>query len=464
MTDQSKVEHDQAYSKVEHDQPYSKVEHDQAHAKVVRPHLGGEVRHSVLPSGLRVVSERVEGSHTFSVGFFVRVGSRHEPVELHGVSHFLEHVLFKGTDRRSAEQISATIEQVGGDINAYTAREHTCFYAKVLSDDAAVAVDVITDMLTRSLVLADDVEAEREVILDEIDMHADDSAELASELALRRLFGEHPLGRPVIGSPGSINALTRDQIVGFWRSHYHPEHMVVAASGDVDHDRLVAGLAAFTRPGDAREPLTLPAGSGTATTGLAFQHRDADHCTAVLAFPGPAVFDDRRYPLGVLMTALGGGMSSRLFLDIRERRGLTYSIDATEGAWSDAGLLTVEWGCSPVRLAEILGRVRACIADVAEHGITADELARVKGQLRGQTVLTYESPGARMSRLGSATVAGDTRTMDEILDHYDRVTLSDVHQVANEFLTVDPVLAVVGPRVDEAALNAVLDHWSTEVR
>lgn len=427
--------------------------------EAVRPHLGGEVCHSVLPSGLRVVSERVEGSHTFSVGFFVRVGSRHEPVELHGVSHFLEHVLFKGTETRTPEEISASIERVGGDINAYTAREHTCFYAKVLSDDAAVAVDVLTDMLTESLVVAPDVEAEREVILDEIDMHADDSAELASELAIRRLFGEHPLGRPVIGSHGSINGLTRDQIVGFWRDHYHPEHMVVAAAGDVDHDRLVAGLAAFSRAGDSTPPITPPAAAATGQPGLAFQHRDVDHCTAVLAFPGPAVFDDRRYPLGLLMTALGGGMSSRLFVEIRERRGLTYSIDATEGAWSDAGLVTVEWGCNPARLAEIARIVRDQVADVVAHGITSDELDRVKGQMRGQTVLAYESPGARMSRLGSATVAGDQRTMGEILDHYDQVTLADVQQAAKEFLTVDPVLAVVGPRVDEPALNAVLDHW-----
>ncbi|HEX8488506.1 MAG TPA: pitrilysin family protein [Propionibacteriaceae bacterium] len=423
--------------------------------------LGGEVRRTVLPSGLRVVSENMAGSRTFSVGFYVNVGSRHETDALHGASHFLEHVLFKGTARRSAEDISAAIESVGGDLNAYTTKEYTCFYARVLDVDAELAVEVLTDMLTSSRVLSREVDAERAVILDEIAMHADDPGETVQELVTAAIFGDSGLGRPVIGSVDSISALTRAQIVRHWRRHYRPSSVVVSAAGNVDHDRLVERLRAFDElevgPEPVRPAPTRVVGHGEVVT----VSRPLEQCTVALALPSPGVFDDRRYPLGLLSMILGGGMSSRLFVEIRERRGLSYGIDADETAYSDAGLWSVDWQCAPDKLEEILTLVRAILSDVAEHGVTDAELRRAQGQMRGQTILSFEGPNSRMGRLGVNTLTQDERSLNELLDRFDAVTGAQVQAEARALFSQPPVLAVVGPRVSRRRLETLLDHWVT---
>lgn len=429
-------------------------------AQAARVHLGGEIRRSVLPGGLRVVSEHMPNSRTFCLGFFVNVGSRHESPALHGASHFLEHVLFKGTAKRSAEQISAAIESVGGDINAYTAKEHTCFYVRVLDVDADQAIDVLTDMLSSSLVLGAEVEFERQVILDEIAMHADDPAETAQELVTGRLFGDRDLGRPIIGSVESIEALTRQQIVSYWRRHYRPSQIVVSAAGNVDHDQLVARLAEFDRQSDSgrarREALAKVVPGAAVLT----KTKPTEQSTAVLAFGGPGVFDPRRYPLGLLSLIVGGGMSSRLFVDIRERRGLAYGIDAGETSYSDAGLWSVDWQSAPSRMAEILTLVRQCLVDVAEHGVTDEEIARAKGQMRGQTVLSYEGPSSRMSRLGGSELIGDDRSLAEVLALYDAVTAEDIQQEAITLFGQQPVLGLVGPKLAKRELTKIINGWS----
>ena len=206
------------------------------------PQLDGAVRRTVLPGGLQVVTEDIRSTNTYCLGVFASVGSRQETQRLHGASHFLEHLLFKGTSTRTAEQISAAIESVGGELNAYTAKEHTCFYARVLHSDADVALDVLTDMISNSLITPEDIDAERAVILDEISMHADDPTELATEAAAAATFGKSGLGRPVIGSRDSVAGLSRSHIVQHWRRHYRPSSLVVAAAGKVDHDRLVERL------------------------------------------------------------------------------------------------------------------------------------------------------------------------------------------------------------------------------
>jgi predicted Zn-dependent peptidase len=426
-----------------------------------RAHIGGEVRRSVLPSGLRVLTEHMPTSRTFSVGFYVGVGSRHESAARHGASHFLEHVLFKGTARRSAEEISSSIESVGGDINAYTTKEYTCFYARVLDADADLAVDVLSDMLTASKVVAREVEAERAVILDEIAMHTDDPGETVQEMVTAALFGDSGLGRPVIGSVDSITALSRDQIVRHWRQHYRPSSIVVAAAGNVDHDRLVAQLSAFDDLPAGTVPRE-PAPSVVATDGgVVSVVRPLEQCSVALALPSPGVFDDRRYALGLLSVILGGGMSSRLFLEIRERRGLAYGIDADEVAYSDAGLWSVDWQCAPDKLAEILTLVRGILTDVAERGVSDAELARAKGQMRGQTVLSFEGPSSRMGRLGVNALTHDERTLSELLECYDAVTADELQQEARALFSHPPVLAVVGPRVPKRSLEGLLRDWVT---
>jgi predicted Zn-dependent peptidase len=417
------------------------------------------VRRTVLPGGLRVVTEDLRSTNTYSLGIFASVGSRHENERLHGASHFLEHLLFKGTSRRSAEQISAAIESVGGELNAYTAKEHTCFYARVLHSDAELALDVLTDMITDSLITAEDIDAERAVILDEISMHADDPTELAAEAAAAAIFGKSGLGLSVIGSRASVAALSQPQITQHWKRHYGPRSLVIAAAGKVDHDRLVERLAVLDSDSAAPEsPLPSPTminGKG----GLSMHRLPLEQCSAVLAFPSPGVFDAQRYPLGLLSLIVGGGMASRLFVEVRERRGLTYTIDAGETAYSDAGLWSVEWQCAPGKLAAILKLVRATLADVAEHGITKEELSRAKGQMRGQTALSYEGAGSRMSRLGINTVLGDNRTLGDLLRYFDQVTAEQVRTEAQILFSHPPTLAIAGARVPARGIESILSRW-----
>ncbi|GAA1822540.1 M16 family metallopeptidase [Microlunatus capsulatus] len=414
------------------------------------------MRRTTLANGLQVVTEHMPASRTFSLGVFAGVGSRHETPALHGASHFLEHVLFKGTARRTAEEISAAVEAVGGELNAYTTKEYTCFYARVLAADAPLAVDVLTDMITASRITAADLDGERDVIQDEIAMHADDPGEVVQELVADHVFAGSGLGRTVIGSPGSIAALSRDQVVRYWRRHYGPSSLVVAAAGLVDHDRLVEQLA----PLDARPsaPALKPPRPTVVNPrgGLVTAQRRVEQVSAVLAYPSPGLFDDARYPLGLLSLVVGGGMASRLFVEVRERRGLTYGIDAGETTYSDAGLWSVDWQCAPDKLAPIVDLVRATLAEVAEHGVTEAELARAQGQMRGQTVLSYESPGSRMSRLGGNTVLGDDRTLAEVLDRFDAVDVGQVQAAAAALFAGEPVLGLVGPRVPAK----VLRDWS----
>ncbi len=423
------------------------------------PQLDGAVRRTVLPNGLQIVTEDMRSFGTYSLGVFVSVGSRHETPSLHGASHFLEHLLFKGTATRTAEQISATIESVGGELNAYTVKEHTCFYARVLHSDAELALDVLTDMITHSLITADDVDAERAVILDEISMHADDPAELAVDAVAAQIFGKSGLGRPVIGSAASVADLTRRQILQHWKRHYRHGCLVVAAAGKVDHDQLIERLSALD--GQPSKPRAPREGSTTISPrgALLLQPLPLEQSSAVLAFPSPGIFDARRYPLGLLSLILGGGMSSRLFVEIRERRGLTYGIDAGETAYSDAGLWSVEWQCAPRKLTQILEVVRATLTEVAAHGITEDELARAKGQMCGQMALSYEGPGSRMSRLGVNAILGDDRTLGELLRCFDQVTAEQVRAEAERLFTHPPTLAIAGARAPARRIESILTRW-----
>jgi predicted Zn-dependent peptidase len=423
------------------------------------PQLDGAVRRTVLRNGLQIVTEDIRSTSTYSLGVFVSVGSRHETPSVHGASHFLEHLLFKGTPTRSAEQISAAIESVGGELNAYTAKEHTCFYARVLHSDAELALDVLTDMIIHPLITPHDVDAERAVILDEISMHADDPAELAVEAVAAEIFGKSGLGRPIIGSAAAVTTLTRRQILHHWRRHYHPGCLVIAATGKVDHDRLVERLSALdiqpSKPAASRPEPTKISHRG----GLLLHPLPLEQSSVVLGFPSPGIFDTRRYPLGLLSVIIGGGMSSRLFVEIRERRGLTYGIDAGETAYSDAGLWSVEWQCAPGKLAQILELVRSTLAEVAAHGVTEEELTRAKGQMCGQTALSYESPGSRMSRLGVNAVLGDDRTLGELLRCFDRVTAEQVRTEAEVLFTHPPTLAIAGARVPARRIESALSRW-----
>ncbi|HET8560001.1 MAG TPA: pitrilysin family protein [Marmoricola sp.] len=411
------------------------------------------VRRTVLPGGLRVITEEMPGVRSASIGVFVGVGSRDEAPSLNGASHFLEHLLFKGTPTRSALDISAALDEVGGEFNAYTAKEYTCFHARVLDDDLPTAIDVLGDMVTSSLISAEDVEAEREVILDEIAMHDDDPDDVVHNLFAATAWAGTPLARPIAGTADSIRAINRTQINRYYRSRYRAEAITVAVAGNVDHTDVVRkvrkafGRGAFL-DGSSGRPLSprlsdriRPARSGEAHTTRPFEQ-----VNQVLGVRGLVRSDVRRHSLGVLNAALGGGSSSRLFQEVRERRGLAYSVFSFATSYSDAGLVGVAVGSLPSRAGEVLDVVREELRKVAESGISPEELRRGQGQLRGGLVLSLEDSVSRMTRLGESELFLDRLlSVDEVLERIEAVTCAQVQQLAAELFSQPVTLATVGP-------------------
>jgi len=414
---------------------------------------GGLVRHTVLPGGLRIVTEAVPTVRSVTVGVWVGVGSRDESPTLAGASHYLEHLLFKGTKRRDALAISASIDAVGGEMNAFTSKEYTCFYARVLDADLPLAVDVVCDLVTSSVVRGADVESERGVILEEIAMHEDDPTDMVHDQFAQSLFGESsPLGRPVLGTVASIESIGRTAIAGYYRRRYRPQDMVVAVAGNIDHATVVRLVKrAFDSAGmldGAAEPTAPRSGIAPSSSpgGVRVVRRTTEQANIVLGGLGVARTDERRFPLGVLDAAIGGGMSSRLFQEVREKRGLAYSVYSYHAQYADTGLFGVYAGCVPRKVDDVLAICRDELAKVAAQGITFDELERGKGQLRGSLVLGLEDTGSRMSRIGKAElVYGELLSVDDILARIDAVTLDDVAAVSADLLTPPPTLAVVGP-------------------
>ncbi|MCW2753387.1 MAG: peptidase domain protein [Marmoricola sp.] len=411
------------------------------------------VHRTVLPGGLRVVTEHVPGVRSAAIGVFVGVGSRDETPALNGASHFLEHLLFKGTPSRSAMDISSSLDAVGGEFNAYTAREYTCYHARVLDEDLPMAIDVLGDMLTSSLITAEDVEAEREVILDEIAMHDDDPDDVVHNLFAATAWSGTSLARPIAGTAESIRALTRSQINRYYKTRYTAPAMTVAVAGNLVHKDVVRLVrTAFSRnhfladhearpmpPRVAERPrVTKP---GEVTTARPFEQ-----VNLVLGMRGMTRSDPRRYALGVLNAAFGGGSSSRLFQEVREKRGLAYSVYSFATSYSDAGMVGVAVGSLPSKSGEVLDVVRAELARMVESGLTADELDRGRGQMRGGLVLSLEDTGSRMTRLGEVELFQERLlSLDEVLARLDEVTLEDVHTLAAELFGRPETLAVVGP-------------------
>jgi predicted Zn-dependent peptidase len=421
-----------------------------------------QVSRTVLPGGLRVVTESLPAVRSVALGIWVGVGSRDEDHAHAGATHYLEHLLFKGTKRRTALEISAEMDAVGGEMNAFTAKEYTCYYARVLDADLPLAVDVLSDMVTSSLITPKDVDAERNVVLEEIAMNDDDPTDTAHEAFTAKLFGDTPLGRPILGTADSINGITREQIFEHYQARYTPEHLVVAAAGNLDHETVVRLVAQAFGPAlnHAAEPAPprlngsrpAPRAEGTGTTLVS---RGIEQANLVLGCEALSRTDDRRFALGVLNAAFGGGMSSRLFQEVREKRGLAYSVYSFAAQHADTGMWGIYVGCLPAKADEVLGICTEEITRVVQGGLTDAELARGKGQVRGSIVLGLEDPSSRMSRLGkSELVYPRLEPVDEVLAAIDGVTHDDIRAVAAEILTRPRTLAVVGPFDDPSAFQA----------
>jgi predicted Zn-dependent peptidase len=420
-----------------------------------------QVSRTVLPGGLRVVTESLPAVRSVALGIWVGVGSRDEDHAHAGATHYLEHLLFKGTKRRTALEISAEMDAVGGEMNAFTAKEYTCYYARVLDADLPLAVDVLSDMVTSSLITPKDVDAERNVVLEEIAMNDDDPSDTAHEAFTAKLFGDTPLGRPILGTADSINAITREQIFEHYQVRYTPEHLVVAAAGNLDHEAVVRLVTQAFGPvlDHAAEPApprlngTNP-GSGTEGAGTTLVSRGIEQANLVLGSEALSRTDDRRFALGVLNAAFGGGMSSRLFQEVREKRGLAYSVYSFAAQHADTGMWGIYVGCLPAKADEVLGICTEEITRLVEGGLTDAELTRGKGQVRGSIVLGLEDPSSRMSRLGkSELVYPRLEPVEEVLASIDAVTHDDIRAVAADILTRPRALAVVGPFDDPSAFQ-----------
>jgi predicted Zn-dependent peptidase len=413
---------------------------------------GGVITRTVLPGGLRIITEAMPGVRSASVGVWVPVGSRDETPSLAGTSHFLEHLLFKGTTKRSALDIASEMDAVGGEFNAFTEKEHTCYYATVLDRDLPLAIDIIGDVVLDATIAAQDVDVERGVVLEEIAMRDDDPADLVHDEFAAALFGDVPLGRSILGSEESIHSLTRRQIHGYYRRRYTTDAMVVSVAGNVDHGAVVRLVRrAFDgRLDDSLAPRpprpSVNGWSATPARDVFVRQDDTEQANVVLGCHGVSRHDPRRFAVGVLSSALGGGMSSRLFQRVREERGLAYSVYSFSSGFADTGMFGVYAGCQPGKTDEVLSLIRTEL-DAAAHGaLTAAEIERGKGQMRGATVLGLEDAGSRMTRIGKSEIAyGDVLGVDEVLARIDAVTPEDVSEVAAELLCRDRCLAVVGP-------------------
>ncbi|MGN7066831.1 M16 family metallopeptidase [Micrococcus luteus] len=418
---------------------------------------GSVVRRSVLPGGVRVLTEAMPDQRSVTIGYWVAVGSRDESPEGYGATHFLEHLLFKGTPTRTAMDIAAAFDRVGGESNAGTAKESTVYHARVLDEDLPMAVEVLTDMLTSSLIDPDELETERGVILEELAMDADDPVDVAHEKLAEVMLDGHPLGRPIGGTPETIRAVTRDHVVGHYTHWYRPDELVVTAAGHLDHDEVCRLVLAALRPsGWELTPGALPAprravdtagaAASRVRTGTHTVTKAVEQANVLVGGRSLSTTDPDRFALGVMQSVLGGGMSSRLFQEIRERRGLAYNTYSFSAGYSDAGYWGLYAGCQPDRVDEVAALMEAELDRMAEADVTGEELARAHGQICGGTVLGMESTGARMSRLGRAElVTGEYVDLAASLARVREVDAGQVRAVAARLAAGDRARVVVAP-------------------
>jgi predicted Zn-dependent peptidase len=414
---------------------------------VLRDPGGITVHRTDLPSGPRVFTEVIPAVRSVSVGVWVPIGSRHETPSTAGATHFLEHLLFKGTKTRSALDIAVGIESLGGEINAFTTKEYTCYHVRVLDEHLDVAVDVLADMLGQSLLRRSDIEAERPVVLEEIAMSEDDPLDLARTELEALLFAGHPLGTPVAGTVDSVTAMADAAIRRHYRRYYTPDNYVITAVGSASHRRVMSlvrrAFGEAQQPVRAPKPQKSPRGPRPAGSHVS---RAFEQINLLRGYPSIARNDDRRYAMAVLHTILGGGMSSRLFQEVRERRGLAYTVNAFRSSYSDAGIFGVHAGCAPEKLDQTHEVIDAVLHEVRTTGISGEEVASAKNQVKGQMVLDLEDPGMRLMRLGTRALFDEKIVaLNEGLLRVGAVTPAEVSGLAEEILSGPAVDVVVGP-------------------
>jgi predicted Zn-dependent peptidase len=413
-----------------------------------------------LAAGERVISERVPGVRSVALGFWIAAGARDEPDSRAGVSHFIEHLLFKGSSRYSAQEIAEIFDELGGELNAATSRETTVLYARIPDDRLERALDVMADMVFRPQFA--DVDSEREVVLEEIAMVEDTPNDLIHDLAAEAVFGGHPLGRPVIGTAEVISSVSKRALAGYHRRAYQDDQIVLAAAGNVRHAELVALLDA-RRNGAARGP-GLPArrpASANPRPSVRFLRKDTEQYHVCLSGPGISRLDERRFAASLMDAIVGGSASSRLFQEIREKRGMAYSVYSYSSQYGDGGQVGVYVGTREENLVECLEITVRELSDIASGNVRADELARAKENLKGRILLSLESTSARMTRLGKSTVTGTPLLKPEtIVKRLEAVTAEDVAEIADAVFAPER-LSVAGIGPDEGRFAAAAGRVSS---
>lgn len=413
-----------------------------------------------LPNGVRVVTERIEYVQSASIGIWVGVGSRDETDEIRGISHVIEHMLFKGTRRRSAQQIADDMDRLGGYLNAFTDKEYTSYYAKVLTEYIPECLDILADMFLESLFDPTELAREKNVILEEIKRHDDQPDDLVHELFYEAIWPSHNLGRPVIGQAETVSGLTQSHLMGYVQRRYTPDTIVVAAAGNLDHRQIVDFVA--DRFGNLSGSQSLWRDASTTPQSVVaekFVSKPVEQIQVVLGVPAYTIFDDRKYQLSLLDIILGGGMSSRLFQEIREKRGLAYSVGTYAAGYKEGGLFAFYAGASPASTGEVIELMNAECEKIAVENITDDELLRAKNQVRAGLLMGQESMSNRMNRLGKDEILFDrVIPLEEIMQRIQAVTRDDVREVAADILKSGQfTMAQVGPFDDDDKIAAEVD-------
>jgi predicted Zn-dependent peptidase len=401
------------------------------------------IRLTRLPNGLTIVSENMPRVETVSVGAYVAAGTRDEEAPENGVSHFLEHMAFKGTARRDAAAIAREIENVGGHINAYTAREQTAYYAKVLKEDLPLATDILGDILTHSVFAPEEVERERGVILQEIGQANDTPDDIVFDHFQATAFPDQPMGRPTLGSVETVGAMTREKLMAYARAHYAPARTIIAAAGALDHDALLDLVR--THFVDLVEAPRPESAAGRYAGGEFREERELDQVHLVLGFPSAPYRDPQHWPTMLLSTLLGGGMSSRLFQEIREKRGLVYSVYSFASPFRDSGLFAIYAGTGEEQAKEL---VPVAIEELrrVQRDVTEEELARAKAQLRASLLMSLESTGSRCEQLARQLIVhGRVVPVEETKAKIAAVTVEDVQAAAARLFRAPPTLTLMGP-------------------
>jgi predicted Zn-dependent peptidase len=413
-------------------------------------------RKSVLPNGMRILSERMPHVRSVAVGVWVETGSRHEVLERGGVSHLIEHLVFKGTATRSAEAIARTMDSVGGQMDAFTTKENTCFYVQVLDEHLPLAVDLLTDILLHPLFDAEELEREKSVVLQEIRMVEDTPDDIIHDLFAAQIWGGHPLARPILGTRELVSGFHRDAIAEYFGEEYVPPRIIIAVAGNVTHEQVVElfgrGFNGYTRPARPRasEAVRLAPGVNIVNKALEQVH-------LVMGFPGLAHAAPERYAMFVLNDVIGGSMSSRLFQEVRERQGLAYSVHSGVQAFTDTGLMYVYAATDEKNFSKVLKSILKELREVKKHGVTEEELRRSKDHLKGSLMLSLESTSSRMNRLAKHELhLGSFLTIDEMLASIDGVRHDEVQALVSQVIDeAQLALTTLGP-LDRRNLPAEL--------